>query len=296
MNSTKVLVAITGFAVFVAGSAVSSIAQPPGGPGEYNQQAGGQGGFGRGPGGQGGPGGFGRQMPVTMGTITGGDAAANTIVITSQFGGGAVTIKVAEGAKIMTQKSVTVKDLKVGDIIQIQGVPTSITAASIVAGDPPAFLNSGRGNGTGQQGGPQGAQGQNGLNAGLAGQQTQATASASGKVVSLSPLTVSISDDVTLVLKVTTSTKISRYTVVPFSSLKVGDRLMASGQSSQDGTFSATSVGINVEMGGRAAGGFGGGPGGFGGPGGQGGPGGPQGQGGPGGQGGDGPPPPPSEQ
>ncbi len=84
----------------------------------------------------------------------------------------------------------------------------------------------------------------------------------------------------------------TKITQTSFNNLKVGDRVMAAGQTGNDGTFVATGVAVNMEMGGgMGPGGFGpGGPGGMG-PGGPGGPGGPNGFGGPGGPGG--PPAPP---
>ena len=100
--------------------------------------------------------------------------------------------------------------------------------------------------------------------------------------------------------------KITKIAPLAFSSLKVGDRLVASGQAGADGSsFTATGIAVNMNTGGGMGGpggfggfgGPGGGRGGFGGPGGgpggQGGPGG-GGPGGQGGQGGDpgGPPPP----
>src|SRR5207302_10630353 len=103
-----------------------------------------------------------------------------------------------------------------------------------------------------------------------------------------------------VILKMASNAKVTKISAVTLNSLKVGDRIMASGQAGENGTFTATTIGVNMEMGGGGPGrgGFGGpgGPGGFGG-GGPGGPGGfrPGDPGGfPGGPGGpDGPPPPP---
>lgn len=246
----------------------------------------------------GGPGGnfggganFMAQMPFSMGTVTGGDPATGVIVVKSQFGGASQTIKASSDTKFVVMSEVKVSDLKVGDQVQIQGVPTRITANSISAGELPDVLTNsfgGRRNGgggpgqpgqPGQQGGPNG--GPNGQAQG-GRQQVQAMASATGKITSKEPLTVTLSDEVSIVLKVSDSTKITKIMPATIKSIKLGDTILASGTTGQDGTFTATGVGINVNMGtmmggmmggrgmfGGGPGGFGGGPGGFGGGGGR---------------------------
>jgi hypothetical protein len=225
--------------------------------------------------------------------------SAGLITIASQFGG-SQNIKVTSTTKFATQSTVTVADLKVGDQVQVQGAPTSITASSITAGDIPDFLQGG-GPGRGGPGGLQQGGVQASTRAGQPGQQggpgnqMQAFAMAAGKIESLNPLTIAISSDVSIVLKLAKDAKITKITSTTLNDLKVGDRIQASGQAAQDGTFNATGIGVNLSQGGFGPGGSGGpggigpgGPGG-GGRGGFGGPGGPGGQGGPGGPGG--PPP-----
>ena len=283
MNMKSRKTTVRGIAVCAASlltlSIIAAHAQDPNGGGQagQGQQQGGRGGgFGGGRrGGQGGPGG----MPFAAGTITGGDANNGTITINSQFGGGSQTIKVSENTEFDTQETISVKDLKVGDSVVVQGLPATITASTITAGDPPAFMGGRRGGQPGgQPGGFNGGQ-PNGQNpqGGQPGQQQQpiqANANAVGKISSTNPLTVRVSDTVEVVLKLAKDAKITRYKKVPFSSLKVGDVIFAQGQTGQDGTFNATGVGVNMQMGGggRGFGGFGGGfggpGGGFGGPGG----------------------------
>ncbi len=270
-------------------------------------QQGGPGGFGGGPqqggGGRGGRGfGGGQAAPFAMGVITAVDANAGQVTIRSQQGGGTQTVQIASGTPLVAQTTVTVADLKVGDQVQVQGVPTGITASSLTIGEMPAGFGGGGpgGGGPGGFGGPGGG-GPGGAPGGgnRAGGAAPAFASASGKVTSTEPLTISLSGDVSLTLKLARSAKITRIAPVEMSSLKVGDRITATGQANNDGGFNATNVGVNLEMGGGmmgrggrgqgggrgpGGGGFGGGPGGgFGG-----GPGGPP----PGGP--DGPPPPPN--
>jgi hypothetical protein len=122
-------------------------------------------------------------------------------------------------------------------------------------------------------------------------------ASATGKVTSTNPLTISLGSDVSIVLKLAPNAKVTKIESANLQNLKVGDRIMAAGQPGNDWTFTATGIGVNLDMGGGfgfgpgGPGGFGpGGPGGF--PGGRGGfGGGGVGIGGP--PGGDPPPPPP---
>ena len=198
-----------------------------------------------------------------MGTITGGDMKAGTMVISSQFGGGSQTIKVNPDTKFTTQQIVTVGSLRAGDQVQVQGVPAVITASSITAGELPDFLQNNRNRG-GRGAAPGGA---TPATPGAAADtaidpnnppQPTASATATGKVVSTNPLTIVINTNVTIILKLASGVKITKLSSVPFSSLKVGDKLIASGTTDPDGTFIATGVGVNLDMGGRGMGAFGG--------------------------------------
>jgi hypothetical protein len=262
-------------------------AQGPGG-----QRPGGQGRNFQGPGGRGG---FGGQMPFAAGTITGGDSNTGRLTIQSQFGGNAQTIQVTNSTQLVTQTAVTVADLQVNDQVQVQGVPTGITASSLTSGQMPSFLPGGR---PPQPGGgnPGGAAAGNANAGGPAANATTAFASATGKITATSPLTISIGNGVSLSIKLASNARVTKITPIAFNSLKVGDRVMAAGQAGADGTFAATGIAVNMEMGGMGPGGFGRG-GGPGGPGGRGGPGGfgPGGPGGPGGPPPGGPPDPGAE-
>ena len=285
---------LAGLTLCVTMTARMTSAQGPGGQGQRGQ-GGGQGNQRQNFQGQGGRGGG--QMAFAMGTITSGDANARTITIQSQFGGNAQTIQLGTTTQLVTQTSVTVADLKVNDQVQVQGMPTGITASSLTVGQMPTFLQGGGrggpGGGQGGNGGQNGAQNANGTAQELTART--ASASATGRVVSLNPLTLAINNDVTITIKMASNARVTKITPLTFSGLKVGDRVMASGQAATDGSFTATGVAINMTMGGP--GGGQGGPGGGFGPGGPGGggPGGPGG-GGPGGPGGGpGGDPPPGE-
>jgi hypothetical protein len=264
------------------------------GAGQQGQGQPGQGGRqGRGAGGQRG---FGGQMPFSMGTVTGGDPNTGTIIIKTQAGA-AQTIKVNPDAKFVVMSEVLVSALKLGDQVQVQGVPSKITANTISAGELPDVLAGAMGGrrNRGAAPGGQGAQAGQGVQADAAngaGQNGQAqaapqpppaTASATGKIVSKDPLTIELSDSVSVVLKTSETTKITRIESTSINSIKLGDTILASGTMGQDGTFAATGVGININMAAMGGRGMFGGPGGFGGFGG--GPGGPGGFGGRGGGG-----------
>ncbi len=289
--------------------ATAAVAQGPGGGGGFGGPP--PGGFG-GPGG-GGPGGFGGgrggfgggRAPFAFGAVSAVDTSAGTITVNSPFGGGnnSQVIKVGTDAQVVSQTDTTVAALKVGDQVQVQGVPTGITASQLTVGAPPAGLPGAGGFGGGRFGGPGGAAGGGNNAAGAAAVQGFATAT--GKIASLpsatdAHLSISLGPDAMLYLKMAAGAKITKYTTLKLSDLKVGDQIIATGQTGDDGTLTASTVGVNMPMmRGGFGGGFGGPGGGFGGRGGRGRRGGGQngggqngGPGGPNGGGFGGPPPP----
>jgi hypothetical protein len=243
--------------------------------------------------GQGQPGGrFGGRAPFVLGTVTGGDPNTGVLTISSQFGGNQ-TITVNQNTQFVTQATVNLADLNVNDQVQVQGVPTGITASSITAGQMPSFLGGGRGNGFGGNGRFGGRQANqqadqtdqaNASNRGAQNSQqgqNQSFASATGTVVSTSPLTINIGNHMTLVVKLGADAKVTKISNSTLADLKMGDKIVAAGQADASGNFTATGIGVNLSMGGGVGGpggpgfgpgGPGGGPGGgFGGPGGPGG-------------------------
>ena len=273
-----ILAVAAAFAPCIAG-AQQDPNQAGGQQGQQGQQ--GQPGGGRqGRGQRGGGFGNGGQMPFASGTVSGGDPATGTIIINSTFGGGTQTIHVPNDTKTVALLPIDVSKLKIGDMIQVQGVPKEITANSITAGEMPDFLTAGiRGGRGGAPGaGTPGATGAGtaaapGAAAGAQPPRPQAMASATGKVTKLEPLTISLSDEVSIVLKLGPNAKVMKIMPANINAIKLGDTIFASGTAGADGTFNASGLGINVGgiggmMGGRG-GGFGGaGGGGFSGPGG----------------------------
>lgn len=246
---------VAGWAALKGGGPTPAQAQAPGAMGQ------GQGrGFG----------GFQGRMPFVFGTIASGDVNAGIIVLNSPMGG-EQTIRVNASTRYYTQATIAVSALRVGDRVSVQGMPTAITANSITAGEMPNMMPGapGAGPGAAPGGGPAqaGAQGAN-------RQQARAAfAGATGTVTATSPLTIRIGDNVSLVVRLAPNATVSRISETRLANLRVGDRIMASGQSEDGGDFVATVVGANLQMGpgmggmgpgmgGRGRGGFGGGPGG----------------------------------
>ncbi len=303
-NGRKVVLGLTLAGILVGGAITAQVASAQDAGGQTGGgQAGGGGGRGNRGGGANGQGGAPGQagangqnrfaqmmarMPFATGTITGGDATKRTITIKSQTGGDQV-LQVTTTTKIYAQTTITVADLKVGDQLKVAGVPTAITADTLTAGTIPDFLqpqtpNRGRGGAPGTPGAVPGARDPTAPPVdpnevpSVADKvaKVDATAAATGKVVALEPLTISLSSEVSVVLKLAKTAKVTRVSELPFSNLKVGDKLLATGSTNAAGLFDATNIGINIDpasglgVGGRGAFGLMGGPGGagFGGPGG----------------------------
>lgn len=216
--------------------------QNPGGPGagppqQFRRGGGRQGGFG------------GANMPFATGTVTAVDAAAKTITITSQFGGNSETIQVSDTTKIEAQVTASVTDLKTGDHVQVQGIPTGITASSLTIGENPMAQGRPGGRPGGFGGGPGGNPNRPG------GPAQPASAEANGSVTATNPLTISLGEGATLTLKTDSKTKVTKFATVGLDGIKVGDRIFSQGQSGANGVFAATSVDVNMQGGGF--GGFG---------------------------------------
>lgn len=274
-----------------------------------------------GPGMMGGPG-------VIFGKVKSVDTTAKTIKLIEARRGRICTVHVEDDATIRAEKTVSASDLKVGDEIAVRGIPTGISASSIIDGDPREAMPPPPGGGPDDDMGD-GPEGDGPQGDGPDRHGPPSMASASGKVTSVSPLTIQIGDDVSVVIKTASTARVHKIVSEQLSDIKAGDRILASGDPDDDGHLDVDKIAVNVHMPppppgmGRRQGprGFGGqdmgdnGPGGFGqgGPG-QGGPqfggrppqGGPDGGGdfqpgmgggGPDGDGpgGDGPPPPPGD-
>lgn len=249
-------------------------APPPSG------QGGPGGGFGRG-GGGGGRGGFGGRF--AFGVVSAVDTSAHTITLTPRSGGSDQVIQMGAGASVVTQTPTTVGSLRVGEQVRVSGIPTTITASQIVAGSLPNGLGGpgggGPGGGFGGQGGGPGGQfggpgsgpgGQNGGfrngrggpggGPGFGGGAGTSTMTITASVLSLNPLTLMAPDNTSITLKMASDAKISRLSTMKLGGVKVGDQILATGQTGDDGVFTAATVADNLDMGGMMGrGGMGGG-------------------------------------
>ena len=198
-------------------------------------------------------GGFMANGPFVVGTVAEVGQTQKMIAVTMPFGRNERIVKVTDKTKMVTQRDAKVSELKVGDQVQVSGVPTGIRASSVTIGDAPGFFSAmmpGRRPGM--------------ANAGGQPQQNpwqMSFASASGKVTSVSPLTVALDNQVSLTIKMAPDARVQKIAPVALSAIKEGDRIMAVGKTDSQGILSATSIGINMGMGGGMFGGFGGGPG-----------------------------------
>ena len=227
-----------------------------------------QGGFGSGPnngpdpfgGGGGRQGGMGRRPPFASGTVTAVDVQAGTITVSSVFGDPQV-IQTQGTTTIVSQTAASVSDLKKGDTIEVRGVPTGLTASSLTIGKSPLGGPGGPPppGGFGGPPPPGGFGGPPPPGGGFGGPPAPAMAYAKGTVTSTSPLTISLSSSALLTLKMDPSAKVTKYTTVALSSIKVGDRVVGIGTANDDGSFAAATIAVNMDMGRGGGGGFGGG-------------------------------------
>ena len=203
-----------------------------------------------------GPGGFGN-LPFVMGTVAEVGQTQKMIAVNSSFGGDERIIRVTDQTKLVTEREVKVSEIKVGDQLQVNGVPTGISARSVTVGEAPEFF---RMPGQRQGGGDRGGQ------PGRGGQMRMTFAAASGKVTSVNPLTIALDDNVSVVIKMASDGTVRKIVPVTLATIKEGDRIVAGGTMDGEGVLNATAVGVN--MGGGMGGMFGMPFGGFGGPGG----------------------------
>ena len=195
------------------------------------------------------PFGMGR-LPFANGAVTAVDAAAGTVTLAPMFSGGTPqVVRVTGETKITATRAGTVADLKVGDTIQVRGVPTGITASQITAGDSADMAGGAGMMPMGPRLGGMPGTGQPGVGGMQMGGMQTASAQATGTITGLSPLTVSVSDGVVVTLRVGPGVKISRNVSEGIGDLKAGDRVTASGTAGEDGVLAASRIRVNTDYG-----------------------------------------------
>ena len=81
---------------------------------------------------------------------------------------------------------------------------------------------------------------------------------AMGSVKAVSPLTVSVGDNVTVTVRLASNARLTKYVTTSLSAIKEDDRVMVAGNQGDDGVFNATTVAVNVGMPGMGGPGMGG--------------------------------------
>lgn len=189
----------------------------------------------------------GGRLPFANGTVTAVNAAAGTVTLAPMFGGGsAQTVRVSGATQITATREGTASDLKVGDTIQVRGVPTGITATQITASGGEGAAGGGTVPGA-MMGGAMMTGGM--MGGAMMGGPPAAFAQATGRITGLSPLTVSVAEGVSVTLRVGPAVKVSRDVVEKIGDLKVGDRVMASGKAGDDGVLAASRIRVNADYG-----------------------------------------------
>lgn len=190
-----------------------------------------------------GPNPFGRgRLPFAAGTVSAVNAAMGTVTLTPTFGGGAgQTVRVSDATRIVGMVNSTVAGLEVGDTVQVRGVPTGIVAAQITAGDGA----DAPGGASSPVADPFGGGRPSEMGGGRS--PRDASAQATGKITSLSPLTVALPGGVSVTLRAAPDVQVSRSRTEKIGDIKVGDRLTASGQSGDDGILTATRIRVNTD-------------------------------------------------
>ena len=269
---------------------------------------------------------------IVIGKVTSVDKDGKTISVEARDG--QQTIKIDADAKVLKQKTITVADIKIGDIVRINGSRAGLDGKTIYVGDisgmlpnimprpfgmfggpngrpqsgegpngeirgpfpgggpngemqgppPPGVPNGGMQGppppGGGQYmrlnryedesakapmrliqddnmegpppGGPEGGMGQRPAFGGGGGMRMApppgfgGPQGLKGKVTSLKPLTLAITEDLSLVIKTSASTKVYKAAPASISSIIVGDRVVAKGTTGDDGIFVAKTLGVNI--------------------------------------------------
>jgi hypothetical protein len=146
------------------------------------------------------------------------------------------TITVGEGVGIYAQKQVAVSDLKLGDRVYISGIPSVIVATSIEgqeAGTEAKFQEAMRA----AMPAPPG----NAPNPPPGQPQPEPTVGITGSVVSLSPLTIEVSNGKKTEVLCSETTKVSRIEVAKLGDLKPDSDIVAFGPD-ESGVVKATLV------------------------------------------------------
>ncbi|MCC6446595.1 MAG: hypothetical protein IT210_24470 [Armatimonadetes bacterium] len=202
-------------------------------------------------GGPGGPGrGGGRNMMANMavGKVVSIDLNNRAVQVQSQFDPNTARwVAITDQTKVVRQVKGKLSDLKEGDQISVQGIPTAIKAAQVQIGEMPSLFPGMR------RGGPGGNQSRPGSQ----GRMPTSNASAQGKVTAFDPLTVTLTDKTEVVVTASENTPISKIETATFRDIKQNDMLAASGEPDEQGNLYAGTAIVGADFS-QMMGGFGG--------------------------------------
>lgn len=192
----------------------------------------------------------GGQRPFVEGTIVQGDANTGRILLQSQRDGANRVVQITNNTQIVTQVAAQAATLQVGDRIQLPDGPRGNNSST-------AGIGTRQSNGTGQNntGVPprQGGRGPGGMpsmqSAGQSGGNSGGAGPRTAQVTSLSPLSVTFDNGVSVPLNLAAETPVMKIQPIAFSNLNVGDRVMVMGQTTSDGICVATTMAVNMPMG-----------------------------------------------
>ena len=203
-------------------------------------------------------------MPGVMGTITNGDSATGRLLIQSQQNQANLVVQVTDTTEIVTQISVTVANLQVNDQVMIPHMGDGGAADASQRGGGRGDRGSNRppSDSTGQRPAPpqdngfrRGGEQTSGGNANSSQNSSRPNGNSggrpptTGRVTSLNPLTIASEGGDTVTVTLPADARVMKLVSLTFNDLKIGDRIMAMGQTDSNGVFVAARLGVNMAMG-----------------------------------------------
>lgn len=174
-----------------------------------------------------------------MGNVLKADPTRNEILITGRSRNDAPQkVVVTEKTTLVRQVKGSAADLKVGDTIEITGIPLQIDARTIRVGEitrKPEFVPS--------KPLPPGAAERADRTSRLPLTRPRML----GRVLKTSPLVVQLAEGINAEIKVGAETTIIKVATIPFGSVKPGDPVFALGSRDQNGALVARRVQVGLE-------------------------------------------------
>jgi len=193
-------------------------------------------------------------MNMAVGTVVSIDLNNRAVQVQPTFGQAeARWVVITQETRLVRQIKSKIDELKEGDEVFIQGIPTAIKADQIRIGEMPSLFPGMRRGvaGAGGEEAPQNAP------PGMLRPNRIAMASVQGKVAGLDPLTVTLQDRTEVAVAATEKTSITKIVKGTFRDIKQNDFLMANGEPDEQGNLYANTVAVGIDFG-QMMGGMGG--------------------------------------